>query len=195
MAEGSYVGRKFSTTFSSKEAPEDTRIYEVISLGEKFHGLHLLPKEKGGHAGNMSFRNSKGFIITAGGVDKGRLTQDDFVQVLSCNVDSKSVVAEGAKEPSSETMMHYLLYSKRPDVGAVIHVHDDTLLLKASKLSIRITGSPHPYGTVELARDVVKSIGKSDFVAVRKHGVVSVGKSLWEAGRRITMMHDAAMQA
>jgi L-fuculose-phosphate aldolase len=195
MTEDMYTGRKFKTTFSSKEVPEDSRIYEMISLGEKFHGMHLLPKERGGHAGNMSFRNSKGFVITAGGIDKGKLTQDDFVQVLSCNVDTKSVRAEGAKEPSSETMMHYLIYSTRPEVGAIIHVHDDTLLSKAVKLKVKETSSPHPYGTVELAKDVVKSIGKADFVAVRKHGVVSLGKSLWEAGKRITTMHEAAMRA
>ena len=195
MAEDRYVGRKFKTAFSSKEPPQDTRIYEIIALGEKFHRMHLLPKEKGGFGGNMSFRNSKGFVITAGGIDKGRLTPEKFVQVLSCSIDTLSVQAEGEMEPSSETMMHNLLYEKRPEVNAIIHVHDDIVLKNAGKLNIKTTETKHPYGTPELAKDIVRSIGKSDYIAVKSHGVVSVGKSLWEAGKRIETMHMAAEHA
>ncbi|MBN1896681.1 MAG: class II aldolase/adducin family protein [Candidatus Aenigmarchaeota archaeon] len=187
-----YVGRKFRTEFKSNDIPQDTRIYEIIRLGEKFKKMGLLPDEDGGHAGNFSFRNSKGFVITSGGRDKGNLSQKNFVQVLNVNVDSGRVIVKGEEQPSSETLTHHLLYSGRKSVNAVIHVHDDIVLKNAHKLNIKSTERKHPYGTAELAKDIYKSIGRENFLAVRGHGVIATGKSLWEAGKIIETMHHAA---
>ena len=192
MSEDKYVGRKFETEFKSDEIPQDTRIYEIIGLGEKFKKMGLLPDEDGGHAGNFSFRNSEGFVITAGGKDKGKISQRDFVQILKANVDSKKVIVEGEEQPSSETFAHYLLYAGRKSVNAVIHVHDGIILENAHKLNIKSTEKKHPYGTIELANDIVKSMGKEHFIAVKGHGVIAVGKSLWEAGKLIETIHHAA---
>jgi ribulose-5-phosphate 4-epimerase/fuculose-1-phosphate aldolase len=192
MGDEKYSGRKFRTEFSGREPPEDTRIYEIIRLGGKFHRMGLLPKEKGGHAGNMSFRNSRGFVITAGGIDKGKLIHKDFVQVLSCNIDTKVVKAEGETEPSSETLTHHLIYSKRKDVNAVIHVHDAKVLEHARSLNVPLTKKVHPYGTPELAYEIGKVLGKNSFIAVKGHGVIALGKSLWEAGKFVETYHQAA---
>jgi len=187
-----YVGRKFKTEFKSDNIPEDTRIYEIIGLGEKFKKMGLLPHEDGGNAGNISFRNNEGFVITAGGKDKGKLSQRDFVQVLKVSMDSMKVIAEGEEQPSSETLSHDILYKERKDINAIIHVHDDLVLENAHKLNIKSTERKHSYGTPELAKDIQKSIGKENFIAVRGHGVISIGKSLWEAGKLIETMHYAA---
>ena len=193
MSEDKYVGRKFKTEFKSDDIPEDTRIYEIINLGQKFKKMGLLPKEHGGFGGNMSFRNSRGFVITAGGKDKGKLTQRDFVQVLNASLDKNKVIAEGEEQPSSESLTHHNIYSEREDVNAIIHVHDDAMLKNFKKLrTIKSTSRPHPYGTPELAADIVKSIGSKDFLVVKNHGVIALGKSLWEAGNLIETMHHAA---
>ena len=60
-----YEGRKFKTIFAGKDLPEDSRLAEVMRWGAELHSMGLLPAESGGHAGNISFRNSKGFVITA----------------------------------------------------------------------------------------------------------------------------------
>jgi len=191
--EEKYVGRKFRTEFRSDTPPEDSRIYEIIDLGMRFSKMGLLPAEKGGHAGNFSFRNNRGFVITAGGVDKGSLKPNDFVQVLRCNTDIKKVTAEGSKQPSSETFAHHLIYSERLDVNAIVHVHDSAVLEKMDKLKIKKTEKRHPYGTIELAEDILKSLGKAKYIAVRGHGVIAVGKSLWEAGKLVETWHNAAV--
>lgn len=187
-----YVGRKFETEFKNEEIPQDTRIYEILSLGQKFKKMGLLPHEDGGNAGNLSFRNSRGFVITAGGKDKGKLTQRDFVQVLKASLDSMKVIAEGEEQPSSETLTHHLLYMERKDINAIIHVHDDTVLKNAHKLKIKSTERKHPYGTAELAKDIKKSVGDGNFLAVKGHGVIALGKSMWEAGKIIETYHHAA---
>ncbi len=187
-----YVGRKFKTEFRSDESPEDTRIYEIISLGEKFRKMGLLPKEHGGFGGNMSFRNENGFIITAGGIDKGKLTPRNFVQVLKCNMDTKKVIAEGEMQPSSETFTHYLIYRERKDVNAIIHVHDNLVIEKAKELEVKTTEHHHPYGTTELAYEIEKTLGRLKYIAVKGHGVLATGKSLWEAGKLVETYHGSA---
>lgn len=187
-----YEGRKFKTVFKSKELPDDTRIAEVMMWGAKLHKLGLLPAEAGGHAGNISFRNSRGFIITAGGVNKGRLTPKNFVQVLNANLDTKRVQAEGELEPSSETLAHNLIYRERADVNAIVHVHDNLAMKHAKKLGLRSTAKEHPYGTVELANEIAKALGSERYLVVKGHGVMSFGKSVWEAGKRIMAVHDDA---
>ena len=188
-----YEGRKFRTEFLSHELPEDSRMAEAMDWGARFYKIGLMPPAPGGgHAGNVSFRNHKGFIITAGGVHKGGLTPKNFVQILSCNPDTRKVDAEGELEPSSETFMHHLVYSDRPDINAIIHVHDHLVEKHAGELKIPSTKTVHPYGTLELAQEVARSVGKKKFIVIKGHGVLSMGKSLWEAARLILTMHDLA---
>lgn len=187
-----YSGRKFKTVFKGKDLPEDTRTAEITRFGKNFNDMSLMTAKDGGFAGNMSFRNNRGFVITAGGVSKGILTPKNFVQVLTCNMDVKKVWAEGELEPSSETFMHYIIYRERPDVNAVIHVHDDLVLENAKKLGIAVTGKEEPYGTPELAYEVQKVLNHENYIAIKKHGVISLGKSLWEAGNIIITMHREA---
>ncbi len=187
-----YVGRKFKTEFKGAEVPEDTRIYEIIQLAGKFKKMGLLPDEEGGHAGNFSFRNSRGFVITAGGVDKGNLTPRNFVQVLNCNMDTGKVIAEGELQPSSETFTHYLIYREKKAVNAIIHVHDSLVLEKAAELKVRVTPNHHPYGTTELAYEIEKTLVHGRYIGVKGHGVLAAGKSLWEAGKLIETFHEAA---
>ncbi|MBN2331217.1 MAG: class II aldolase/adducin family protein [Candidatus Aenigmarchaeota archaeon] len=189
-----YEGRKFETVFKGKDLPDDTRIAEVMMWGAKLHKLGLLPAESGGHAGNMSFRNSRGFVITAGGVNKGRLTPRNFVQVLNANLDTKRVEAEGELEPSSETLAHHLIYRERADVNAIVHVHDNLAMKHAEKLKLRSTAKAHPYGTVELANEIAKAAGNQRYLVVRGHGVMAFGKSVWEAGKRVMAVHAEAEQ-
>ena len=189
-----YTGQKFKTVLKDGEYIEDSRVFVIIDYGERFSKMGILPSEKGGHAGNMSFRNDKGFVITAVGVDKGKLTPRHFVQVTKCNIDTKKVFAEGDFKPSSETLTHYLIYRDRKDVNAIVHVHDPLVLENAKELKVKMTPKEHPYGTVELAHDIEKTLRGEKFIAVRGHGVIAVGKSLWEAAKIIdTMHHNAGM--
>lgn len=74
-----------------------------------------------GTSGNLSVRrDTESFLITASGKDKGRLTEDDF---LLCDIDGEPAEETGHR-PSAETLVHCVLYRRRPDTGAVYHVHE-----------------------------------------------------------------------
>ncbi len=57
-------------------------------------------------------------LVTASGMDKGRLSRQDFVRVAA---DGQPAVG-GQPKSSAETMLHVAL-AERPDVNAVLHTH------------------------------------------------------------------------
>lgn len=58
-------------------------------------------------------------IVTASGMDKGRLERCDFVRVGS---DGRPTVA-GQPKSSAETLLHCVVAEESPDVGCILHTH------------------------------------------------------------------------
>ena len=93
-----------------------------------------------------------------------------------------TVYATGTRHPSSESMLHYAIYRQRPDVNAVFHGHCSELLQSATLLGITETEKKEPYGTIELVNSVLKISEKDNFLIMKKHGFISLGNSIKEAG-------------
>jgi len=70
-----------------------------------------------GSSGNVSLRYRDGFLITPSGMPYDRLAPDDIVFV---DLGGKP---SGVLRPSSEWRMHRDIYARRPEAGAVLHVH------------------------------------------------------------------------
>ena len=111
-------------------------------------------------------------------------------------VNAAGEVIEGKRRPSTELMLHLLLYRARPDIGAVVHTHSKF----ASVLGVirqplpplleelaQVAGGEVPVaeyaraGTVELAEKAVRAMGSRAAVLLPHHGVVGVGRSVREA--------------
>jgi len=146
-----------------------------------------------GFSGNISTRTPEEdlFIITPSGLKKARLNPEDMVAI-----DSKGNVIEGNKKPSVETPMHLAIYERRRDVKAIIHAHPiystvfavvGVNIMPVTEEMILYTGGGVKvakyalFGTKELARNVVKSLGDRKAVLLRNHGIVTCGKDLDEA--------------
>ena len=180
---------KFKTKMISKEIPSDSRIKELKRWCEIFHKRNLAPPYEGGSHGNLSFRlNKKGdrFIITGSRIGlKNKLTPACFVEVVSCDLNKKTVHASGIRKPSSETMLHFAIYHKRKDVRAIFHGHSKKIIASAKKLALPVTIKEAPYGTVKLTQRVLEILDGEPFLVMKNHGFISVGKSMKEVGRRV----------
>ena len=94
-----------------------------------------------GTSGNLSARfegpEGPAFVITASGLDKRELQDEDFVEVA---LDG-SLLATGAdRRPSAETSIHRAVYVARPEVVCGLHVHS----IASTTLSLaRGVGSLH----------------------------------------------------
>lgn len=76
-------------------------------------------------SGNFSMRWGDRVFITASGLDKGRLRQEDLLEI-----DMDGAVLGGKGRPSAETSFHTVIYGERVHARAILHVHSvwNTLL-------------------------------------------------------------------
>lgn len=185
-----YQGVKFSTQFVSKSAPESIYFDELKHWCNYFHKYNLAPPYNGGSSGNLSFREKQSenaFIITGSKIGlKDALSDDKFVRVHSCYPEKNIVYASGKIEPSSESMLHYMIYRTRKDVHAIFHGHSANILKYANELEIPITKKEAPYGTVELANGMMDLIIEHNVIILKNHGFVILGSNMENAGKRLT---------
>lgn len=175
-----YSGTKFRTTFTQRDPPADERIPELVQWCRRFAELGLASEG----AGNLSFRSASGFIVSRTAADLASIEPEEFVEVIRTDPAKREVTASGAHEPSSESLTHAAIYGARPDVNAVFHGHSDELLGAATRLGLPLTEREHPYGTPELAAEVVTMLRGHLLLVIRNHGALFLGRTMRESGRR-----------
>jgi L-fuculose-phosphate aldolase len=183
-----YIGTKFSSVQISKKNPEHLYLNKLKYWCAYFQNKNLAPPYPGGSSGNLSFKISEenDFIITASST---RLSDDmpenSFSKVTNCNINNFSLKFEGEKIPSSESLMHYAIYKARPDINAIFHGHSTEILENCNKFNIPETEKEEEYGTIQLINEVLKIINSQDFVIIKNHGFISLGKDMEEAGKNV----------
>lgn len=143
-------------------------------------------------SGNISARKGSRIYLKAKGVFFQMAKPSDFVE-LDLNHPS---LKRYRTTPSNEYRFHIECYKRRPEVNAVLHTHPliattfysagiskKPLTLEfALYIGKSITTIPFlPPGTKELAAKIGKAITDHDAVVMKKHGLVTVGRSLQEA--------------
>ncbi|HTZ39974.1 MAG TPA: class II aldolase/adducin family protein [Syntrophales bacterium] len=189
---------KFKTEFLSLAIPSDGRLEELKAWCAEFHRRNFAPPYGEYSQGNLSFRirpDGTAFIITGSQVGwKDNLDNDKFVTVHNCDLDSGIVSVSGARDPSSESLLHYAIYQARKDVQAVFHGHSREILRCVDRPpDIPETREKQPYGSLELTHGVIDILGNADFIILKRHGFISLGRSMGEAGRRAIEVHQRCL--
>ena len=170
--------KKFKIEFVSDELPDEKEIKDLMQWCGQFHKNNLNPK--------LSFRIEDGFVITADNLEpKDNLSPDSLVRVINYDVYKNVFYIEGKKEPSIDSIIHYLIYNTRDDINAIFNGNHDLILKNAEKLKLPMTKNEQPDGSMELANEVLDILGDSDFVVIRNHGFVSLGRNMKEAGQLV----------
>lgn len=143
-----------------------------------------------GTSGNISVRVEEGFLITPSGVSYNEMEPADIVTM---KIDASH---KGTRKPSTEWRFHRDIMAKKPDVGAVIHLHSmfctSLSILRreipAVHYMIAAAGGPTvpcvPYvtwGTQELADYIVGALENRTACLLANHGMVCVGPNLKKA--------------
>lgn len=190
-----YTGPRFRTIFVQCKTPKHHSIEELAKYVAEFQARGFTPSHETGTAGNMSIRvasEKQEFIITAAGLkSKQNLCAADFVLVHQVDFSELLVHVTGERQPSSETLMHYLIYKTFPQINAVFHGHWQWLLDNYHLFHFPVIEKPFPYGTVELAQQVVQALmNNSPVVIIHSHGFVSAGKTMKEAASSIIQIGE-----
>lgn len=107
----------------------------LVTVAREFYQRGWMP----GTAGNLSVRSTAStaptFWITASGVPKGQLDEDDFLLV---NVADDAVIERlrAGQKPSAETSIHRAVYRLFPNAGACLHVHSVDACIAAGRLPV-----------------------------------------------------------
>lgn len=184
-----YVGVKFETIMINTKAPIDKRIKDLSKWCLLFDEKNLAPPYEGGSYGNLSFRIKQygfPFIITASNSGlKDSKINNRFVTVNSIDFEKGIVKATGQRKPSSESMVHGIIYKLRPEINAVFHGHCKEISENAKRLRIVTTKEEKPYGTLELVKQVLNVLKEDpniSFFEMKNHGFLALGKTIKEAG-------------
>jgi L-fuculose-phosphate aldolase len=144
--------------------------------------------------GNISVRiGADRLLMTPSSVSKGFMSRDMMVVT---DLDGTLVSGAPGRKPSSEILMHLVVYRERPDVGAVVHAHpplstgfavagiplDRAVLAEVvttlGSIPIADYGTP---STTELADAVAPYVKVHDGLLLANHGALALGKDLFAA--------------
>jgi L-fuculose-phosphate aldolase len=153
--------------------------------------------------GNVSARlDDERVLVTPTGMHKGFIGASDLVIV-----DVHGRLLRGDKKPSSEFLMHELVYLERPDCGAVVHAHPPiTVGLALAGVTLAqcvlsetclvlgpILTAPYSTPTTEEVPAVLRPyVRQANAVVMDRHGALTYGHDLDEAYNRMEAMEHAS---
>jgi len=153
--------------------------------------------------GNVSCRaGAESFLITPSGKAKGELLPLDMLLV---NLDGD--VLQGSGRPSSEIRMHTLIYTRRPDVGAVVHAHPHMLTaFTLASIPFPAEALPEVYlsfgsvptapfatpSTDEVPRSIEALVQNHQAILMERHGAVTMGATPRDAYLKLEKLEHAA---
>ncbi|MBX6332558.1 MAG: class II aldolase/adducin family protein [Gemmatimonadaceae bacterium] len=156
-----------------------------------------------GQDGNVSVRLGENrVLVTPAGMSKVDVEPEDLVEV---GLDGKRLT--GYQRPSSEVDLHIRVYSRRPDVMAVVHAHppvatgfavageglEATVLPELICQVGRVPVVPYARpGTPALGDACEPFIGEHDAFLMANHGAVTMGPTLRVAHQRMESLEHAA---
>ncbi|MBM3773131.1 MAG: class II aldolase/adducin family protein [Acidimicrobiia bacterium] len=161
---------------------------DIVEVGRRMYARGYTASNDG----NISVRiGDDRLLMTPKSVCKGFMTPD-----MMCVTDLDGKKIEGARDPSSEMLMHLEVYRQRPDVRAVVHAHPPTAtgfavagmaLDKAVLAEVLTTLGSIPIAeyatpsTAELPAAVRKYVRAHDGMLLANHGALTVGADLFSA--------------
>ena len=158
---------------------------QVVRYGKKLIDRRLTT----GSGGNISVcnREKKLVAISPSGLDYYETTPEDIVIL-----DMDGNLVEGKHRPSSEAGMHLAFYKNRADVSGIVHTHSKFATaiacmgweLPAVHYLIGMAGHRvkctryATYGSDELAKKALETIGDSNAVLLANHGLIALGEDV-----------------
>lgn len=155
----------------------------LVALAKRLHALGLTPAYGPGDHGNLSCRAEPGCLISARESSKATMRDEDIAHAIGYEEhgDAPEVTYDGRRAPSTDAFMHLKLYALRPELGAIIHAHDAETLLRARQFGVPMTTVSARTNSRALVEDVCRVAQRANYVLLRDHGCLAVGRTLEEA--------------
>jgi L-fuculose-phosphate aldolase len=175
--------------------------HEVITYCHRLQAEHLVYST----AGNVSTRVAGEPELIA--MTPTSLAYDSLEPEDICIATTGGELVESRREPTSELPLHTLVYSRRPEVGAIIHTHSSaamtmavlgwdlppilTGLVEATGGDVRCAPYSRPT-TPEVADYTEEALRDRGSCFMRHHGLLSIGADLAHAFLAASVTEGAA---
>lgn len=160
-------------------------------------------------SGNFSARDLESglVVITPTAVDRELLTPRDMIVM---DLDANVIENLSGLRPTSESLMHLMIYRQRPKAKAIAHTHSmyatvfallkkpiPAIVYEVANLGLTKARIPvAPYGrpgTPELADSVIESCKEADCFLLEKHGAVALDETnIYEAFLKAAYIEELA---
>lgn len=153
--------------------------------------------------GNVSMRMGDGtFLVTPSGMLYESMKMDDIVQI-----DKNNDRISGNRRQTSDSTALLYIYKHKPDVNAIIHTHQPyatAVGMIGKRLPACTTGiiavghgdvpvTPFTVSSdIGMGIETVKYCGVSDAVILGNHGVIGMGKTLFDALEAVVYLEEGA---
>ncbi len=173
---------------------------DIIAIARRLHQKNMLAAADG----NISWRvNDHEVLITPSGVSKAFMQPEEMALV---NLDNRILWGK----PSSERLMHLVVYRQCPQAKAVVHAHPptaiawsvarpDLLYLPSHALSEVILSCGDipfvPYarpGTQAMGENLISFLPRYRALILSRHGALTWGESLEEAWKGMERIEHSA---
>lgn len=165
----------FQTFFISREVSKCPLIADIIKICKKINLLGL--EELTNFTISLSY--GKRILINASNVNLINLSYQDIIEIVDYDPVKNIVLAMGKQNPVIETPVHWIIHHARDDVNAVIQINGEKIVKQFSENS-PITETEYQAGTIELAKEVLKTLRRGKKIVIRNIGCLFVGISLKE---------------
>ncbi len=160
-------------------------------------------------SGNFSARDlESGYVvITPTSVDRELLTPRDMIVM---DLDATVIENLSGLKPTSESLMHLMIYRQRPEATAIAHTHSayattfallnkpiPAIVYEVANLGLtkgRVPVAPYGRpGTTDLADSVIESCKEADCFLLEKHGAVALdNRDIYEAFLKAAYIEELA---
>ncbi len=151
--------------------------------------------------GNISVRSGEPGQFLISGTQTGHVTQTDeshYSLVTAYDIHGNSVSCVGPVQASSEAMTHAAIYELDPGIRAIVHVHSSSLWRQYLN-ELPTTDADVAYGTPQMATEFRRLVENTAFgesglavMAGHENGLISIGRSLEEAAKKILRLLESS---
>ncbi|MDH7517599.1 MAG: class II aldolase/adducin family protein [Candidatus Thermoplasmatota archaeon] len=175
----------FQTFFVSREQSNCPILPEMIKLGKNLKEKGLLKDTKG----IISLGYGRRVLINSNNLDIGNIKKEDILEVVDYDPAKKNLLVIGQNEPNIETPVHWIVISARNDVNAIVQLNNEKLAEKFEK-KLPTTEKEQPPGTLELAKEVLKTLRKGKNIVIKNKAIFFVGASFKEIEESIIKIFE-----
>lgn len=162
----------------------------IIEIGRRLENRGFIAATDGNISAKL---DSDNILVTASGLPKGRLTENDIILV------DQTGKTESTSKPSSELLMHLEVYNQRPDITACVHSHppystafamtgaeipQDILPEVIAFVGDIVHTEFAPPGTPAVAESIRSALSAANTFILGNHGLLTIGKNLEQACNR-----------